>query len=147
VGSCFSLFRTSDGSLTAQRVATNLPFVTLTQPAAAAAPATAAVGRLALAGVYQVAANTELRVRNGPSLTAAQVAVMRPTTRFPVLQLVDDWMTVAVNRVGVPLVMGTGNTANQWYCARRLGEAAIPGSDGQCGPNNGPQVSRLLAGS
>jgi len=25
------------------------------------------------------------------------------------------------------------------YCGRRLGTAAIPGSDGQCGPDNGPQ--------
>ncbi len=101
---------------------------------------------MALAGIYQVAADTPLLVRSGPHLTATEVALMQPTTRFPVLQLVDDWMTVAVNRVGVPLVMGNGKTANQWYCTRRLGEAAIPGSDGQCGPTNGP-VSRLLAGS
>jgi hypothetical protein len=26
-----------------------------------------------------------------------------------------------------------------YYCSRRLGRAAIPGSDGQCGPNDGPQ--------
>ena len=27
------------------------------------------------------------------------------------------------------------------YCGRKLGRAAIPGSDGQCGPNNGPHCA------
>ena len=32
-----------------------------------------------------------------------------------------------------------GSETNKWYCGRRLGTAAIPGSDGRCGPSNGPQ--------
>jgi hypothetical protein len=28
-----------------------------------------------------------------------------------------------------------------YYCGRNLGRSAIPGSDGQCGPTNGPQCS------
>jgi hypothetical protein len=34
---------------------------------------------------------------------------------------------------------GNGSTRHLLYCGRYLGQAAIPGSDGQCGPNNGPQ--------
>ncbi len=33
---------------------------------------------------------------------------------------------------------GTGTGANTLYCGRNLGMNAIPGSDGRCGPNNGP---------
>ena len=32
-----------------------------------------------------------------------------------------------------------GEETNKLYCGRRLGTAAIPGSDGRCGPTNGPQ--------
>jgi len=32
------------------------------------------------------------------------------------------------------------------YCGRNLGQEAIPGSDGQCGPNNGPQCADCKAG-
>ncbi|CAK0852885.1 unnamed protein product [Prorocentrum cordatum] len=28
---------------------------------------------------------------------------------------------------------------HKWYCGRTLGKEAIPGSNGRCGPNNGPQ--------
>ena len=42
------------------------------------------------------------------------------------------------NRAGVPMALGTGSGANTLYCGRMLGQAAIPGSDGRCGPNNGP---------
>ena len=31
------------------------------------------------------------------------------------------------------------NCLHLFYCGRRLGRKAIPGSDGKCGPNNGPQ--------
>jgi hypothetical protein len=33
---------------------------------------------------------------------------------------------------------GSGNGEARFYCGRRLGREAIPGSDGQCGPTNGP---------
>ena len=32
------------------------------------------------------------------------------------------------------------------YCGRLLGKDAIPGSDGQCGPNNGPQCADCKSG-
>ena len=43
-----------------------------------------------------------------------------------------------VNSAGCPIKLGSGDL---YYCSRRLGVGAIPGSDGQCGPNNGPQCS------
>jgi hypothetical protein len=45
------------------------------------------------------------------------------------------------NRTGVPTAAGTGSTADMLYCGRRLGRDVIPGSDGRCGPNNGPQCA------
>jgi WD40 repeat protein len=33
---------------------------------------------------------------------------------------------------------------NRYYCGRHLGSAAIPGSDGRCGPNNGPQCQSCV---
>lgn len=38
----------------------------------------------------------------------------------------------------VALSTSVGYT-NLFYCSRTLGEAALPGSDGQCGPDGGPQ--------
>ena len=43
-----------------------------------------------------------------------------------------------VNTEGAPMKLGTNDEA-KLYCGRRLGRGAIPGSDGRCGPNNGPQ--------
>ena len=45
------------------------------------------------------------------------------------------------NRAGVHMALGTGSGANTLYCGRMLGEEYIPGSDGRCGPNNGPQCA------
>jgi hypothetical protein len=42
---------------------------------------------------------------------------------------------------------GTGNGASILFCGRRIGRDLIPGSDGRCGPNNGPQCSDCLATS
>lgn len=36
---------------------------------------------------------------------------------------------------------GSGSGAGVLYCGRILGVRAIPGSDGQCGPNNGPRCA------
>lgn len=41
--------------------------------------------------------------------------------------------------------LGSGPGANLYYCGRRLGVAAIPGSDGMCGPSNGPQCEACKA--
>jgi hypothetical protein len=44
-----------------------------------------------------------------------------------------------VNRAGVPVRAGSGSAQHVLYCGRCLGVTVIPGSDGQCGPTNGPQ--------
>jgi hypothetical protein len=53
----------------------------------------------------------------------------------------------SMNRAGVQ--MSPGNIRNdchlRLYCGRRLGRDLIPGSDGQCGPNNGPQCADCKA--
>ena len=53
--------------------------------------------------------------------------------------------TGGVNDEGAPVALSTqsGHT-NRYYCGRHLGRAAIPGSDGQCGPNNGPQCQSCV---
>ncbi len=44
------------------------------------------------------------------------------------------------NDEGAPVALSTlsGHT-HRYYCGRHLGTNAIPGSDGRCGPTNGPQ--------
>ena len=45
-----------------------------------------------------------------------------------------------VNRAGVAVARGTGEGSGNFYCGRILGALAMgAGSDGQCGPNSGPQ--------
>jgi hypothetical protein len=53
--------------------------------------------------------------------------------------------TGGVNDEGAPVALSTqsGHT-HRYYCGRHLGRAAIPGSDGQCGPNNGPQCQSCV---
>jgi hypothetical protein len=43
------------------------------------------------------------------------------------------------NHAGVPVSLGKGKYSKTYYCSRVLGPDIIPGSDGQCGPINGPQ--------
>jgi len=46
------------------------------------------------------------------------------------------------NDQGAPVAPGTDRACtNIYYCGRYLGRAQIPGSDGHCGPNNGPQCA------
>jgi hypothetical protein len=49
--------------------------------------------------------------------------------------------TDLLNGDGVKMRPGRGSGANILYCGRTLGTTVIPHSDGQCGPDNGPQVS------
>jgi ankyrin repeat protein len=46
---------------------------------------------------------------------------------------------IMLNRAGIEMKLGTGSGSSVYYCGRALGYDAIPGSDGRCGPNNGPQ--------
>ena len=50
-------------------------------------------------------------------------------------------ITGLLNSAGVPMKFGfdASRQSDTYYCSRVLGKAAIPGSDGQCGPNDGPQ--------
>ena len=53
--------------------------------------------------------------------------------------------TGGVNDEGAPVALSTqSGHMNRYYCGRHLGRAAIPGSDGQCGPNNGPQCQSCV---
>lgn len=58
----------------------------------------------------------------------------------------EEYEEVARNRAGVAMHFGDSNHSSTYYCARRLGRAAIPGSNGVCGPNNGPQCADCKAG-
>jgi len=50
------------------------------------------------------------------------------------------------NRAGAPVYLGSrGNGRTRFYCNRRLGVNIIPGSDGACGPNDGPQCPDCAA--
>jgi hypothetical protein len=58
-----------------------------------------------------------------------------------------------LNDAGFPMTLGSSLTTilkstaqtDTYYCSRWLGPAAIPGSDGQCGPDNGPQCADCKA--
>jgi hypothetical protein len=47
-----------------------------------------------------------------------------------------------VNSNGQPVRLGTDRSfTHLYYCGQRVGVGRLPGSDGTCGPNNGPQCS------
>mmetsp|Transcript_44796 Transcript_44796/g.136750 ORF Transcript_44796/g.136750 Transcript_44796/m.136750 type:complete len:2045 (-) Transcript_44796:355-6489(-) len=47
-----------------------------------------------------------------------------------------------LNSASVPVALGRrGDHIHTIYCGRRLGRDAIPGSDGRCGPDDGPQCT------
>jgi len=49
---------------------------------------------------------------------------------------------VIMNDEGVPVCLGLdARCSHLYYCGRRLGTTAIPGSDGRCGTHNGPQCA------
>jgi E3 ubiquitin-protein ligase MYCBP2 len=50
-----------------------------------------------------------------------------------------------INRAGAPMAVGNEVDRKTKYCGRVLGRDAIPHSDGQCGPNNGPQCDDCKA--
>jgi hypothetical protein len=41
-----------------------------------------------------------------------------------------------MNRANVPMKLGGGSGKDTLYCGRYVGN--LPGSDGRCGPTNGP---------
>ena len=51
---------------------------------------------------------------------------------------------IKYNLAGLLMSQSSDNSA-AYYCGRRLGVEAIPGSDGQCGPNDGPQCTDCAA--
>jgi hypothetical protein len=66
--------------------------------------------------------------------------VPRKVNRTPTAVAASE---IPFNRAGFPMRLGVTNV---YYCSRRLGTSAIPRSDGQCGPNNGPQCDDCKAG-
>jgi len=76
-----------------------------------------------------------------PTTDAAQEVSVDNLYIFSVKSPAPTAPTVSreVNRSGVPVRLGTGNGANNYYCGRVLGVALIPNSDGQCGASDGPQ--------
>lgn len=59
----------------------------------------------------------------------------------------DSGIPMTLPVAGSDLISITNSSANPntYYCSRILGRDAIPGSDGQCGPNNGPQCKDCKA--
>jgi hypothetical protein len=54
--------------------------------------------------------------------------------------------TASKNRAGARVCWGADVSCKHiLYCGRDLGRSAIPGSDGQCGPSNGPQCADCKA--
>lgn len=51
------------------------------------------------------------------------------------------------NDEGCAMRLGSGSGASALYCGRVLGKAVIPGSDGQCGPDDGPQCASCKRGA
>ncbi len=53
-----------------------------------------------------------------------------------------------VNDEGAAVALGKKvrgcDGSSKYFCGRRLGEEAIPGSDGRCGPDSGPQCQSCL---
>ena len=45
---------------------------------------------------------------------------------------------------GEPKFFLVDKKRHRYYCGRHLGRAAIPGSDGRCGPTNGPQCQSCI---
>ena len=66
--------------------------------------------------------------------------IERSYTWNPVLLCAPSSGTL--NDEGAALKFGTDSDCRTlYYCGRNLGRAAIPGSDGRCGPRNGPQCA------
>ena len=51
----------------------------------------------------------------------------------------------ALQRSGIHHFLGSGVYASKYYCGRVIGRERLPGSDGQCGPTNGPQCEECKA--
>jgi hypothetical protein len=75
--------------------------------------------------------------------------VLAIVARFIFSQTYEVPLVIAglLNTAGFPMTLGSDlptimkscSQVDRYYCSRILGKSAIPGSDGQCGPNNGPQ--------
>ena len=87
--------------------------------------------------------------RDGPMLTSLRGPLRpppRPAPQLPFAPRRGGANAIGrVNTEGYPMLPGSGSYAGTLYCGRRLGQDAIPGSDGRCGPNNGPQCASCRA--
>ena len=61
------------------------------------------------------------------------------------MELAFDDPEAPRNREGQVVVRGLNEFCNRWYCGIKKGKKQIPGSDGRCGPTNGPQCEACKA--
>jgi hypothetical protein len=115
---------------------------------------TAATSFARTTGAAAVWASDRRRAPRCVRVTRAHTAQLMPVICRKVSSISSLWHRVGVAHDGWLYVpqpggihhfKGTGSGADKYYCARRLGAEAIPGSDGQCGPNNGPQCAECRA--
>ena len=66
----------------------------------------------------------------------AMSTIHQAVSKFEASKLVEPHS----NDEGAPVVRGRQWTSH-YYCGRMLGREAIPGSDGRCGPSDGPQCA------
>jgi hypothetical protein len=82
----------------------------------------------------------------GPVVLGAAAAAAAVPAGAPAFAAVAARVVHQCNRAGAVMKSGQGACAGTLYCGRVLGKAAIPGSDGRCGPTNGPQCPDCKAG-
>ena len=101
--------------------------------------------RVALAKLAQM---LQLMCEKKPAFSRAEWAACVPAADSPA-----ELKAVSLsNDEGAPVKLGTSkfgandtnDGSSRFYCGRHLGKAAVPGSDGQCGPNNGGQCSSCI---
>jgi hypothetical protein len=101
------------------------------------AQANRAVNRVPASAYCQVARSGGKRDRCRSTRAVAQRTPMIVQAFFELVN--DEGAAVALGH----RLWGYDGTST-YFCGRRLGKEAIPGSDGQCGPNNGPQCQSCL---
>jgi len=83
-----------------------------------------------------VQAPAEIRLQVWPS-NPCRPAI--PTRKNP--QMAPHMRKLLTNAAGMSMFPGRGRSSRILYCGRQLGVSNIPGSDGRCGPSNGPQCA------
>ncbi|CAJ1365611.1 unnamed protein product [Effrenium voratum] len=90
-----------------------------------------------------VAASWTPRMSRAPLINVGQRCGPQEGPQCPSCQrLQESFKASHVNDEGCQVLRGTGESyRGTYYCGRVLGVRAIPGSDGRCGPADGPQCN------